>query len=159
MIEKTTQTYSVSIYISGPIEVIEHACRSYCSRIGLCVTVSPTKFIYTGGEELGCVVGLINYPRFPKSDLELDKTARDLAKMLLRCSFQDSVLIVSSKESIWLSKRSDRESAAPDLLAACKAAMLAIEVSRNMGLSYSEGLLGAHDVLRAAVAKAEVGVQ
>lgn len=60
-------TWWVKIYTSGPISRIEQVCREECYEDGLCVTVTPVKFIYTGGEELGAEIGLINYPRFPSS--------------------------------------------------------------------------------------------
>ena len=80
---KTEPTYWVKIYLSGPLAVIEQVCREECLKKGLCVTVEPTRFIYTGGEETGALVGLINYPRFPQTAGELFVRARDLALTLL----------------------------------------------------------------------------
>jgi len=101
----TTPTHVVRIYLSGPLEVIEMECRRFCLEVGLCVTVEPTRFIYTGGEETGAVVGLLNYPRFPKAPAEIDNTARELAVRLLEATAQHSVLIVEPGESIWITKR------------------------------------------------------
>lgn len=58
-------------------------CAEYC-KCGLCVTVTPTTFVYTGGDEPGVIVGLINYPRFPKDEHELRVLAVGLADDLLR---------------------------------------------------------------------------
>lgn len=102
---ETCKTHVVRIYLSGPLEVIEMECRRFCLQVGLCVTVEPTRFIYTGGEETGAVVGLLNYPRFPKTDAEIDNTALELAKRLLEATAQHSVLIVEPGESIWITKR------------------------------------------------------
>lgn len=105
MITKTEPTFWVRIYLSGPLNVIEHTCREECLREGLCVTVEPTKFIYTGGEEAGAVVGLINYPRFPSTSEAITERARKLALLLLERTFQHSVLVVSATTSEWITKR------------------------------------------------------
>ena len=44
-------------------------CQEYCNEVGLCVTVTPTTYVYKDGQEPGIVVGLIRYPRFPETDL------------------------------------------------------------------------------------------
>jgi len=105
MKEEAVKTFWVKIYISGPIGVIEQLCRQHCLEDGLCVTVAPTKFIYPGGEEDGVGVGLINYPRFPKSNSEVLTQARVLADELLRGSCQHSVLLMSPHETVWITKR------------------------------------------------------
>lgn len=102
---KTEKTYWVKIYLSGPLEVIEQTCRQECLEAGLCVTVDPTKFIYTGGEETGAVIGLINYPRFPSQTSELTERARKLAKRLLDATCQLSVLVMTPESTEWITKR------------------------------------------------------
>lgn len=99
------ETYRVRIYIAGPIEVAKQIIREECMRKGLCVTIEQTHFVYTGGEEVGYVVGLLNYPRFPSSPDDLDERARDLAVKLLDGTYQHSVLVVSDRNSVWISKR------------------------------------------------------
>jgi hypothetical protein len=49
---KEEPTYQARVYMSGPIEVAKQTLRSYV-RCGLCVTIEPTLFIYTAGEESG----------------------------------------------------------------------------------------------------------
>jgi len=105
---KTVNTYTVKIYVSGPLAVIEQTCRKFCRR-GYCVTVDPTKFIYTGGEETGAVIGLVNYPRFPKDEAEIRVDATELALMLIEDTYQDSALIVTPETTTWLTKRTRRE--------------------------------------------------
>lgn len=100
-------TYQIRIYISGPIEVIKQTCRTECLRQGLCVTVDPTTYIYTGGEEAGAVIGLINYPRFPTTPAELDARARTLALKLLDDTKQHSVLIITPSDTQWVTLRND----------------------------------------------------
>lgn len=105
MQELTSQTYWARLYLSGPIEIAKQVLREECLREGLCVTVEPTAFIYTGGEEAGYVVGLINYPRFPQMQIEIQARARNLAQLLLDRTFQHSVLIMFPEETLWLTKR------------------------------------------------------
>lgn len=106
MTEKTSATYQIKIYLSGSIELIKNACREYC-MIGLCVTVSPTLFIYTGGEEFGVEIGLLNYPRFPDTSESLLKKATELAVKCRDKAFQNSYLIVTPEETIWNSIRKE----------------------------------------------------
>lgn len=105
MIEKTEQTFWVKIYSSGPIEIAKQVVRRDCQFKGLCVTVEPTTFIYTGGEEVGFVVGLINYPKFPATDEAIFERAVELAKIILEATYQDSTLIMSPDKTLWITKR------------------------------------------------------
>jgi hypothetical protein len=105
MTTKTEKTYWARIYLSGPIDVIRQTCRQECIEAGLCVTVDETLFIYTGGEEFGAVVGLINYPRFPCSESALFERAEKLALRLLESTFQHSVLIMATNKTEWITKR------------------------------------------------------
>lgn len=98
-------TFRVRIYMSGPIEIAKQLLRAECLREGLCVTIEPTLFIYTGGEEAGFVVGLLNYPRFPTTEGELLARARDLASKLLDATHQHSVLITTSDVTEWHTRR------------------------------------------------------
>lgn len=102
---QTENTYWVKIYIAGAIETAKQIIRADCMREGLCVTIEPTLFIYKGGEEEGYVVGLINYPRFPKEDQEIWDRACDLAMKLLDGTFQESVLLMSPDKTQWFTKR------------------------------------------------------
>jgi ferredoxin len=102
---KSVDTHWVRLYLSGPIEVAKQVCREECLSAGLCVTIEPTTFIYTGGEESGYVVGLVNYPRFPATPEALNARARELAIKLLDRTCQHSVLVMNPQTSEWLTKR------------------------------------------------------
>ena len=91
----TLPTYQIKIYLSGSIEVAKQVIREHLLERPLCVTIEPTTYIYTGGEEAGYVVGLLNYPRFPTAPNELAVRASILAELLLERTFQRSALIVS----------------------------------------------------------------
>jgi len=97
-------TYTAAIYIAGDLTEARRVCRGYCMK-GLCVTVEPVEFIYTGGAETGVRVGLINYPRFPASPSEILNTAEHLAVALMNQLYQHSVSIVATDKTIWLSRR------------------------------------------------------
>jgi hypothetical protein len=104
--EATAETYWVRIHIAGPIELGKQVCREYCLEKGLCVTVTPTTYIYTGGEEAGYIVELINYPRFPviKTD-DIDRLAKELACKLRCATFQHSFLVMSPRYTYWHTNR------------------------------------------------------
>lgn len=98
-------TFWVKIYIAGPIEVAKQIIRRECKREGLCVTIDPTDYIYTGGEEAGYVVQLINYPKFPKADEDIFDRALNLANDLMDETYQESFLLMTPLETFWYSER------------------------------------------------------
>lgn len=51
-------------------------------REELCVTVTATEYAYPGGGENGVIIGLINYPRFPRGWTEFYDLAMRVAKEL-----------------------------------------------------------------------------
>ena len=99
------ETFWVKIYLSGPIETAKDIIRRDVLEQGLCVTIESTLFIYTGGEEFGFVVGLVNYPRFPINPELIWERALDLAMKLLEGTYQHSVLIMSPLQTKWITKR------------------------------------------------------
>lgn len=102
-----TETFWVKIYLAGDIEVAKQICRAFCLDYGACVTVSPCEYIYTGGQETGYVVGLINYPRFPSTEEIVMYKANVLAEKLIDGTCQLSASIETPKETIWLSRREE----------------------------------------------------
>lgn len=104
---ETVPTFTARLYLSGPIEVAKQIIRGDCLREGLCVTIEPSTFIYTGGEEAGYVVGLVNYPRFPAERVALIQRARDLMLRLLDGTHQHSALLVTPEVTEWVTKRAD----------------------------------------------------
>lgn len=105
MRHRTLPTATARLYLSGPIEVAKQIIRAECLREGLCVTVEPTTFIYTGGEEAGYVVGLLDYPRFPCGQKKLTARATDLMHKLLEGTHQHSALMVTPQVTEWITKR------------------------------------------------------
>jgi hypothetical protein len=98
-------TTRIDIWLCGNKEVIAQACREYCYKVGLCVTVQEADFIYTGGEEKGVRIGLVNYPRLPSSHDDIWQKAYDLADILIERACQHSVLLVGDTQTVWKSRR------------------------------------------------------
>jgi hypothetical protein len=78
------------------------ACQQYVDRVGLCVTISPTTFVYKHGGEPGVAVGLMNYPRFPTDQATLKAQALELAGILKAKFRQNRVSVVFRDETVML---------------------------------------------------------
>jgi len=102
---KEVDTYTVRLYIAGDINTAKRWLNDYCYNNGLCVTVEPTTFIYTGGEESGMVIGFVKYPRFSKKPSELFGEAKYMAELLLAALNQQSCLLVCPDKTTWISNR------------------------------------------------------
>lgn len=83
---------------------VESVCQSYVDAVGLCVTVTPTTFVYTNGKEPGAIVGLINYPRFPSNPEAIEDNAMSLAKRLLRAMGQYKVSVVFPDKTVMIGR-------------------------------------------------------
>lgn len=103
----TAPTIRVDIYMAGDAAQAKQVCREFCFKIGLCVHVESVDFIYTGGEEAGFKIGLINYPRFPSNEAMLFQRATELASLVMKRLCQHSYSIVGPKETVWFSRRPD----------------------------------------------------
>lgn len=99
------KSFWVDIFLAGDAAMAREICRQHCMNVGLCVTVTPTEYVYTGGQESGVIVRLVNYPRFPCSDAELEGKATALAMALAEGLCQWSVLIQTPKNVTWLDRK------------------------------------------------------
>lgn len=97
-------TYWVEIAIAGSAARAIELCREFCEG-GLCVTVTKTDFVYTGGLEAGVLVRLINYPRFPAENRQILWNAALLGEHLRRGLYQDSFSLVAPDVTYWKSRR------------------------------------------------------
>ena len=102
----TAPSCCVSIYIAGDLPMIRYYCREFCME-GLCVTVTPTEFVFTGGMESGAQIGLVNYPRFPSTPEKIEATAERLTRFLIERLHQHSALIDTPEATIWLTRRTE----------------------------------------------------
>lgn len=109
MTQKTAETIRFDIFIAGDLAAAKQVCREYCLSVGLCVTVEPVDYVYTGGTETGVKIGLINYPRFPSTEEKLLDTAIGLAHFLRARLCQHSFSIVGSRETLWFTSREESQ--------------------------------------------------
>lgn len=91
--EKTAPSFTVKIHVAGDRKIAEDICRKYCADIGLCVGIKDETFVYTYGQEEGVEISLINYPRFPDTEENIERKARDLAILLMEGLYQKSISI------------------------------------------------------------------
>lgn len=117
---KTVPTFTATIWVGTreqytptirSIDMAKAWLHTYVNEVGLCVTMIPTEFIYTGKDgpsgktnagEPGFAVGLINYPRFPVEYNKFCGQAIDIAKGLMSLYKQFKVTIVLPTETIML---------------------------------------------------------
>lgn len=99
------QTYTAQIYIAGDIDHAKTICQHFVYDVGLCVTVEPVDYIYTGGREAGVRVGLINYPRFPAEPEAIFARALELAELLQVKLSQHSFTIVATDKTVFSTRR------------------------------------------------------
>lgn len=118
MIEQQCPSYPVSIFIAGSTVQADAICREYCDKIGFCVTVTQTNYVYTDGEETGVIVGLINYPRFPSAPEAITAHAFALGDLLRERLGQQSYSVQTPERTVWRSwqKQSDPKLTQADLL-------------------------------------------
>lgn len=105
MTPTTAPSCPISIFIAGDYDRARQICREFCFGVGACVTVTPTTYIYTGGEEAGVIVGFINYPRFPATLSDLENKAMQLADDLMHGLCQNSFTIQTPQTTYWYSRR------------------------------------------------------
>jgi hypothetical protein len=143
----TVPTFTATIYVGlkqnydGVIksfDEVETLIQKWVDKLGMCVTVTPTKFVYTGGSEPGLIVGFINYPRFPTEEWKIQENALNLAQILLRECKQMRVSVVFPHKTIMLSN--EMEIIAYDLKSKDKCSCTGIRRGYFAGnLAYCEG--------------------
>lgn len=104
---KACPAYPVNIFMAGDHSKATRFCRDYCDRVGMCVTVTPTEYVYRDGQEAGVIVGLINYARFPAEPADIEAEALRLAELLRIELGQQSFTIQTPTESRFYSWRND----------------------------------------------------
>lgn len=105
MIWKTADSHTVRIWIAGDYSDAMRICRQFCAGEGACFAVSHAEYVYTGGQEAGVCVTLINYPRFPSAPDDLDAKAERLAMALREGLHQQSFSIEGADKTVWYSWR------------------------------------------------------
>lgn len=97
-----TISETVTVYVAGDYADAKRLLRAECIAEGLCVTLSPTCFVFTHGAEDGVAVGFVNYPRFPKPPGEVWDRAVRVATMLRDGMGQRTALVVGASRTLWL---------------------------------------------------------
>lgn len=98
-------TVRYDIFMAGDPDAARRVCRAYCDEFGLCVHFHEVDYIFTGGEEIGFKVGLINYPRFPSTDAKLREHSAALGERLMASLGQGSWSMVGPDETTWHTRR------------------------------------------------------
>ncbi len=94
-------TVSVAVYMAGDIDTAKRWLRREVYQRGLCVTIRPETFLYTGGEESGFSIGFVNYPRFPSSPGDTESRAIAIAEALVVECCQRTALVVG-RVTTWI---------------------------------------------------------
>lgn len=108
---KTVPTFTATIYVGfrerdtgilHDLAECEAVCQRFVDLNGWCVTVTPTRFIYSHGHEPGAAIGVINYPRFPNEFEAIRERALALAERLQEALGQMRVSVVFPDETVML---------------------------------------------------------
>lgn len=89
------------------LDDLKEFLHGYCDK-GLCVTVTPTTFLYKRtpedpiGREDGAIIGVINYPRFPTSRESIERTAEEIAALCKDKYKQNRVSIVYADTTVMI---------------------------------------------------------
>jgi hypothetical protein len=110
---KKVDTFTADIYLGfrhgysdrfSSVDEVRAWVQNYCNEQKIGVTFTPTEFIYTDGNESGVIIGLINYPRFPKAKETIKYMAMIIAQSLMRLCHQERVSVVFSDETVMFEK-------------------------------------------------------
>jgi hypothetical protein len=105
---KTEKSYNVQIWCglrSGysdkiyTIDDVRRICKIYIADIRDCISITSTEFMYVDGSEPGVIIGWINYPRFPRTEIDIEDRALSLAKRLRDGLCQERVTITTPNYS------------------------------------------------------------
>lgn len=104
-VSRSAPSWSLAIYVAGDAGVAEVACQRFAASVGMCVTVTPTCFVYTGGRETGVEVVFRSYPRFPAAPQDCWPLAVELAEQLVVEMGQATAMVVGPTETRWITRR------------------------------------------------------
>ena len=101
---KDIETFYVWLYVAGNYNTVEMACREAAFPSGMCVTIEDVKYIFGGGSEDGCRIGIIQYPPFPEEKEVLIDKLVNLGKDIIEKNFQFSFTIVTPTTTTFYSR-------------------------------------------------------
>ena len=105
MITKQAPSYHISIYCTGEKVALYAAIQSVCDSIGLCVSIFPCDYLFTGGMESGYEIRLINYPRFPSTKEAIKAKAMQVVEAIFTVNPKGSLTMVDPWDSVYMSER------------------------------------------------------
>ena len=100
----TCKSETVRLWIAGSASRAEEALGEWCRLNGACFSITPCTYVYSGGQEEGVEVGLINYPRFPKNRSEMLQRMRQVGELLCVRLNQRSYTIDDGHTTEWYSE-------------------------------------------------------
>jgi ferredoxin len=95
------KTWTASIFMAGDIGTAKQVAREFCRTVGFCLSIRPERFIYTGGEESGFCVTVIQYPKFQQPEHELWDVTVFIADLIRDRCCQRSYTIISTDRTLW----------------------------------------------------------
>lgn len=108
-------TYTAKVHVgcydterdfTRPVAEVKAECQEFVEERGLCVNVSETFYQYgsdgEGGNEPGAVVELIQYPRFPKTEVSIANKALKLAEILMERMNQKRCSVITTDKTYTL---------------------------------------------------------
>ena len=104
-------TFTAQIYVGAKVRetgetlslsIAAQVCQEYVDAVGLCVSITPCEFVYSGGRESGVNIGLIHYPRFPSGAATIRAHALELASRLRIALKQQRASIVMPDETVMI---------------------------------------------------------
>jgi len=107
----TVDTITAKIFVglregySGKVHSLDELkdiVQKRADRGGVCVTVTPTDYIYKHGREEGAIIGIINYPRFPFTRKQVEELAEELAILCKDAFKQERVSIEYPDKTVML---------------------------------------------------------
>ena len=75
-------SWTVRLYMAGSVRDAAKVVGAFVRRVGWCVNIRQTLFVYSGGQEDGFVVEAIAYARFPSDRATAEARMNELASLL-----------------------------------------------------------------------------
>lgn len=82
---------------------VHRATHEYCAPRKICVTITPTSYIYSEAQQPGVAVRLVAYPKRPRTLEEIEMQACGLAEWLRVACSQLGVMVETPLRVLWRS--------------------------------------------------------
>lgn len=96
-------TYQATIYVGGDLATARAFLRDAAYQEWLCVSLTPTEFVFTGAVEAGVAIGFCAYPEVPVDPEQIFERARQIATGLVKALGQRTALVVATDRTEWIS--------------------------------------------------------